>query len=226
MKQWVILNARQLPGKAAERMVDQWLSLSKVAALLGVHPSTVRNWADQGNIPVHRTQGGHRRFLKGEIDLWMNAQRVNNAEEAGVIVQSALGYARMQITEGHLEAESWYGKLNEDARAAYRKSGRQLMQGLMRYQTQDDETARREAHAIGVDYASIGRRYGLTAIEATKAFLFFRNVLQESSLHVFEAAAIQKPAVWRDMFSRITAYTDQILVSLLETYQAFESGEQ
>jgi len=206
-------------------MAGQWLSLSQVATMLGVHPSTVRNWADQGHLPVHRTQGGHRRFHKGEIELWMEAQRVNNSEEAGVIAQSALGYARMQITESHLEAEDWYKKLSEDARDAYRKSGRKLMQGLMRYQTMEEETAKREAHAIGVDYASIGRRYGLSAIEATQAFMFFRNVLQESTLHVFEAAAIQTPAVWRDMFGKITAYTDHILLSLLETYQAFERGE-
>lgn len=206
-------------------MAGQWMSLSAVAELLGVHPSTARNWADQGRIPVHRTQGGHRRFHRGEIELWVESQRVNTPEEAGVIATSALGYARMQITEAHLEAEEWYQKLNEDARNAYRRSGRKLMQGLMRYQAMEDENAQREARAIGVDYASIGRRYGLSQLEAMQAFLFFRNVLQESTFHVFEAAAINTSSVWGDMFRRITGYTDHIMLSLLETYLAFAQGE-
>ena len=51
-------------------MTGEWLSLSEVAKVLGVHPSTVRNWADQGQVPVHRTTGGHRRFKKSEVELW------------------------------------------------------------------------------------------------------------------------------------------------------------
>ena len=31
-----------------------WLSLSGVAGMLGVHPSTVRLWSDKGVFPVHR----------------------------------------------------------------------------------------------------------------------------------------------------------------------------
>jgi excisionase family DNA binding protein len=34
-------------------MPGDWLSLSEIATELGVHPSTVRNWADQGDLPVH-----------------------------------------------------------------------------------------------------------------------------------------------------------------------------
>jgi excisionase family DNA binding protein len=205
-------------------MVGEWLSLSEVAELLGVHPSTVRNWADAGTLPAHRTQGGHRRFQREAIELWQDSQRVRDPQDANVLAQSALGFARMQITEGRLEEEDWYQKLSEEAREAYRKSGRQLMQGLMRYQAEEEETAKREAHAIGVDYASLGRRHGLTSIQAAQAFLFFRNVLQESTLHVFEAAAIQTPAMWGELFRRISGYTDEILLALLETYQAFERG--
>ena len=35
-----------------------WLSLREAAQLLGVHPGTVRNWADKGLLPVYRTRGG------------------------------------------------------------------------------------------------------------------------------------------------------------------------
>jgi excisionase family DNA binding protein len=205
-------------------MPNDWLSLSDVADLLGVHPSTVRNWADQQRLPVHRTQGGHRRFRRAEVELWLKSQRAQTAEGANIMAQSALGYARMQISEAHLEAQDWYRKLDESARSAYRRSGRDLMQGLMRYQAMEPENARQQARAIGVDYANIGRRSGLTALEAAEAFLFFRNVLQNATFHVYESAAIHSSVAWGEMFRKISDYTDRILLGLLETYESFRDG--
>lgn len=205
-------------------MPGNWLSLSEIAKLLGVHPSTVRNWADQGVLPVHRTQGGHRRFMRSEVDLWIQSQRVTTEEDTNGMFRNALGFARIQIVEGHLESESWYAKMDDEARTAYRRSGRTLMQGLMKSQSVDDESAKNEARALGVDYASIGRQHGLTILEATEAFLFFRNVLIDSSFHVYEQAAIQSPQAWGEMFRTINNFSDNILLTLIETYQAFQRG--
>jgi excisionase family DNA binding protein len=36
----------------------EWLSLKEAAAMLGVHPATLRAWADAGRIPSQRTAGG------------------------------------------------------------------------------------------------------------------------------------------------------------------------
>lgn len=46
---------------------DDLLSLSTVAAALGVSPSTVRRLADQGVLPGTRTEGGHRRFRRADV---------------------------------------------------------------------------------------------------------------------------------------------------------------
>lgn len=202
----------------------KWLTLSAVAELLGVHPSTVRNWADQGQLPVHRTQGGHRRFLRNELELWDKSQRANTPDESTVIVQSALGYTRLQISEGRLEAEDWYARLDDEARKAYGQRGRSLMQGLMKYMNSDKDAAQAEAHALGYDHASLSRRYGLPISEAVKAFLFFRNMLLDSMVNVYESAAINSPYVWSDMFRKTNAFTDQILLTLLETYRVFENN--
>ena len=48
-------------------MSMEWMSLGDVAKLLGVHPGTVRKWSDQGMVPTHRTQGGHRRYMRSEL---------------------------------------------------------------------------------------------------------------------------------------------------------------
>jgi excisionase family DNA binding protein len=208
-------------------VTKEWLSLSEVSKLIGIHPSTVRNWADQGRLPVHRTQGGHRRFRRNDVELWMQSQRTDgHSPEADLVVQSALGRTRMRISEGMLEKEDWYRKLDNTAREQYRRSGRQLLQGLTTYLVSEKPIADAEARATGYEYASIGRRCGLSTVQAVNAFLFFRNMLLESMLSVYEAAAINSPYAWSDMLRNISAFTDQVLLSLLETYDALDNPKR
>lgn len=207
-------------------MSAEWLSLSEVAEILGVHPSTVRVWSDQGALPVHRTQGGHRRYLRSEIELWMLSQSAEGSGDARLVVQNALKNTRFRISEGSLSQESWYISLDDEARDQYRQSGRKLMQGLIDYLSSDGKLAEAEAHALGYEYASRGRRNGMSVSDAANAFLFFRNVLLESMLSVYEAAAVQSPYAWSDMFRKINAFTDQILVALLETYVAYQRSNR
>jgi excisionase family DNA binding protein len=207
-------------------MKDRWLSLSEAANLLGVHPSTVRNWSDQGVLPVHRTQGGHRRYRRNELELWVQSQRANGSNEASLVVQNALRSTRFQISEGALQAEKWYRRLDEEAREQYRVSGRALLQGLINYLNSDGEKAFAEAEALGYEYAARGRRYGLSSVDATSALLFFRHVLIESMLNVYEAAAVRSPHAWSDMMRKVSEFTDCILLTMLETYDAYQRASR
>ena len=205
-------------------MPNEWLSLSEVAVILGVHPSTVRSWSDQGHLPVHRTQGGHRRYKLSDVDMWMQFHRNDGADEGRLVVQNALKNTRLQIGEGVLENELWYQKLDEEARAQYRYSGRNLLQGLLVILSADGPVGDSEARSLGFEYASRGWRFGLTAAEATRAFLFFRNMLLESLLVVSASAAVHSPNAWMDMFRKISEFTDQIQITLLDTYDGYQRG--
>jgi len=206
-------------------MSDEWLRLGEVARLLGVHPSTARSWSDQGNIPVYRTKGGHRRYRRSEMDIWMQSQRGSAPINANIVVQNMLRNTRFQIGEGCLKKETWYNKLDEKARLYYRMSGRTLLQGLIRYLNSEDEEAIAEAQALGYEYSSRGRRHGLSSVESANALLFFRNLLIESMLSVYEGASVCSPNAWSDMFRKINHFTDHILVKILETYAIYQKAE-
>lgn len=204
-----------------------WLSLSDAAELLGVHPSTVRTWSNNGDIPVHRTQGGHRRYRRSEIELWAQTARQSRPVEADRIIQSAVSQVRIQIADGRLEAEPWYQKMDDDARAQYRRSAYTLFQGLLAYMASDVEAeTASEAYAIGYEYASRARRYGLSHVDAARAFLFFRNILLESLMKVYREANVPSGKAWEEMLHKMHAFTDQILLKLLETYQVLEEAKQ
>lgn len=204
---------------------EEWLSLGEAAQLLGVHPGTVRNWSNQGQLPVHRTKGGHRRYRRNEVELWIQSKQAKRPVDAHLVVQNALRNTRFRIGEGRLEDETWYSKLDEEARELYRLSGRDMLHGMINYLNAGDDRSAAEAKGLGFEYASRGWRCGLNSAEATHAFLFFRNVLIESMLNVYEAAAVQSPYAWSDMFRRLNKFTDQILLVLLETYEAYQRAE-
>ncbi|RCK74759.1 MAG: hypothetical protein ANABAC_1476 [Anaerolineae bacterium] len=203
---------------------NEWLSLSEAAQLLGVHPGTVRNWSNQGMIPFHRTRGGHRRYKRTEIELWKQSQSVLSGVEIDSMMQSALRNTRVQISEGILQNQSWYNKLDNEAKEQYRLSGRLLLQGLSRFLSVVEEDGNQQAQSIGAEYALRARRYGLSLVEAAQAFFFFRNNLIDSMLKVYEAAAVRSPHAWSEMFRRLNAYTDQIMTALLEVYGNHSNG--
>lgn len=202
----------------------EWLSLSGAAELLGVHPSTVRAWSDKGLLPVHRTTGGHRRYRRSEVALWAQTARERRHVEPMDVVGSAVRNVRLQISEGRLQAEGWYQKLDEQARRQYRDSAHSLFQGLTSYLASAREQASSEAFAIGYEYASRARRYSLDYTEAARAFLFFRNALLEAVMRVYSEANIPPGQAWEEMLARIHAFTDQILVTLLDTFRALEGN--
>lgn len=52
----------------ANQTTEALISSSEAAQILGVHAASIKRWSDQGKIQCLRTPGGHRRFLRSEIN--------------------------------------------------------------------------------------------------------------------------------------------------------------
>lgn len=200
----------------------EWLSLNRAATLLGVHPGTVRIWSDKGLLPVYRTKGGHRRYKQSEVQLWASSSRDQPAIDPAAVIQAAMRNIRLQISEGRLEAESWYQKLDAEARGQYRSSAHSLFEGLLHYLTAGGEDGANEARSIGYEYAGRARRFGLKTVDALRAFLFFREALLESIVQVYREANVPSGKAWGEILLGVNAFTDLILLNLLETYEAMD----
>lgn len=200
-------------------MTEKWLSLGSAARFLGVHPSTVRVWSDKGLMPVHRTKGGHRRYKHSDIMLWAQSSHKFGAIQPEHMMQEVMKNVRMQIFDGRLNEEAWYQKLDEDARIQYRLSAQSLYHGLMTYVATQGQDAESEVYAIGYEYASRAHRYCLNYVDAVRAFLFFRNALINSVIKVYQDTMIPSKQT-AETFGKMYAFTDDILVSLLQTFQS------
>ncbi|MDP7469317.1 MAG: helix-turn-helix domain-containing protein, partial [Dehalococcoidia bacterium] len=52
----------------------RWLPLGDARRLLAVSQATLRQWADGGYLRVYRTPGGHRRFLRDDVEAFFQGK--------------------------------------------------------------------------------------------------------------------------------------------------------
>lgn len=55
--------------------MDELLGTEEVGRLAGVGPTAVKRWADEGRLACVRTAGGHRRFLRSEVERFLGIER-------------------------------------------------------------------------------------------------------------------------------------------------------
>ncbi|HVB75118.1 MAG TPA: helix-turn-helix domain-containing protein [Ktedonobacteraceae bacterium] len=200
---------------------DEWLSLSEAADMLGIHPATVRLWADRNEIPSRRTNGGHRRFRRADIEARLRHEGEHKPRPAAqLLVQSVLGRVRFAFTDGTLDTFSWYAHFNDAAREGYRSLGRRVLELLLRALTgtTSDGELRSEAVQLGHEYGSITRESHVPVADAVRAFLYFRSLIDESVLQLAEVQGLRDhlDIPWAESLYQIQTLTNEILPALIE----------
>ena len=197
-----------------------WLSLSETADILGVHPSTLRSWADQGRVPVHRTAGGHRRFKKREIELWSKAHHNAEPIQFEQVIQQTLRSTRLQIAEGRLEKEGWYQKLGHEELEMFRLASRRVLQTVIQFVTSSQpEDHEADVHALGKDYARMGRKAGWQLRDILEALQFFEEFLMDSFFNHYEQAGVASAQAWGKMRRRVSRFMHQLTLSIVDAHQ-------
>ena len=203
-----------------DRSEEPLLTLKQAAERLSVHPATLRRWANQGDILVVVTPGGHRRFPRSEVDRLARRQGGTLGDSALQITleQQALSHTRAEIAE-HQDA-SWMTKLDEQTRQEQRELGRRVMGLMMQYVsvTDNGEDLLREAQAIGQTYAEMTHQTGLSLSQTLQAMMFFRENVVESVL-LLPNTVHTRPETNQRLLRRINTFLNAILLGVTETYE-------
>lgn len=200
---------------------EEWISLREAADMLGMHPATVRLWADRNELPSRRTNGGHRRFRRGDIEARLRQDTEPKPNPAAqLLIQSVLGRVRFAFTDGTLNTLAWYEHFDENAREGYRLLGRRVLELLLRAindGTHTDEL-RSEAVQLGTEYGTITRNSYVPVADAVRAFLYFRTLIDESVLQLAEVRGTRdhQDIPWVESLYQIQAITNEILPALIE----------
>jgi excisionase family DNA binding protein len=199
---------------------DEWLSLREAAEMLGIHPATVRLWADRNELPSRRTSGGHRRFRRSDIEARLHQETdVRPTLAIQLLIQSVMGRVRMTFTDGTLNELSWYQHFNGEARDAYRHLGRRVLDLLLRALTAqaDKETLRKEAIELGTEYGTITTKSHVPVADAVRAFLYFRTLFDEGILQLAEVRGAKEHDIpWIESLYQLQTITNEILPALIE----------
>jgi excisionase family DNA binding protein len=199
---------------------SEWVSLRQAADILGVHPATVRNWADRGDLASRRTPGGHRRFRRADLLHYAEVHDEIQPTEVQVIIQSALGHTRMQVGSGQLSEAAWYERMSEATRAALRQQGRKVLEALRAYLAQGaQDTDLAQAIRLGKEYARLLSDDNLTLPQAVRGFFYFNDFVINSVLTWSEITPPHSPAEWGNVLRQVNTFTNAMLLSIIEYYE-------
>jgi excisionase family DNA binding protein len=208
---------RQGPTPEATR----WLTLTEAAEALRVHPTTLRRWADSGQVPVFLTPGGHRRFAAS--DVRHIAARRHSVRRVGPVeriwADQALAAARKQL--GAQEGERWLKQHDGSARDKNRHMGQQLMGLILDYLTAEDDDGPQleEARKMGTQYGTASHEMGLPLTDALRAAMFFRDTLTTSAIQLPDNVRIPTSSQVR-LVTRINRIINEVQLGVADAYAA------
>ncbi len=198
----------------------QWLTLSQAARILGVHTTTLRRWADNGDIPYLLTPGGHRRFSLQDVEQFAANRKQERmpATIEQVWVEQALTQTRKELVVR--DDKPWLAVQNDASREEHRILGRRLLGLTLQYISDPagNEGLLTEAAFLGREYGRIAQETGLLLSDALQATIFFRDMLMETSLQLPESAQITPSANLR-LMRRINKLLNTVQLAIAEAYE-------
>lgn len=192
------------------------MSLGEVSRALEINEATLRQWADRGRLPVYRTPGGHRRFLREDVEALMRGAAAPLTTAPPVLADAdpedlALRRIRSKLNRIDLSEQAWMQSFQAEGRDRMRLFGRRLLSLLLqqnlnaRSSRRKDETLS-ETHMLGHEYGSEMADRGVPLTDSVQAFLFFRQAVVE--------------AVSPERLQQVVEISDRVLVGLVSAYDS------
>ncbi len=204
------------PASAEGMAPAHWLTLGQACRLLNVDESTLRRWADAGQVRTFRTPGRHRRFAEADI-----REIVDGRPKHGVpsdVSDLAMRRIRRQL---HSEQNAdWYAHVDESQREKLRPLGRRLMALVAQYLSKRGRKTSLldEARTTGSQYGEELARAGMSLQQAMHAFTFFRRSLDQPAKRAV-AKSGTAPAEAVDVCGQIMVLADEVLLGIAGAYE-------
>lgn len=212
--------SRRTNQKASSGSKVEWLTLKDASEFLGVHFTTLRGWADRGEIPVFRTPGGHRRFSINDLRRFLD-ERARSMPPAtrNNLVEIAVSRVRTEMQRADALVQRWHQPGDAAADQARRERGRMLFSLAISYvmkpqqRNQLFDAARELGRQYGLDAASSG----IPLVETGRAVQFFRQQLIEA-VRVSNEESPDSDDIRVERL--LNQFLDEVLYAVLDGYEA------
>jgi excisionase family DNA binding protein len=202
---------------------QNWLTLGAASEQLGVSESTIRRWADAGEIRSYRTNGGHRRILEEDLlAIIANAGAAASTRDTDRISDLALARVKRRITRGRQgHSLDHFATMSPDAIDRLRQLGRQVVDLFALYIASDSKKERftEDALTIGREYGRslVAEQIGLTAAVAT--FNSMRRSLEETASQIASESGLSVEEAVEAVESTLEL-ADHMLEGIVSVYEA------
>jgi excisionase family DNA binding protein len=195
---------------------DRWLTLGQACKLLNVDESTLRRWADAGQVRTFRTPGGHRRFAETDVRAILGGR--GKRPKYDDVCDQATKRIRRQLHSS--QTADWISHVDEEQRQKLRVLGRGLMALVADYvaKRRRKTSLLEEARATGADYGAELARAGMSLSQAMHAFTFFRRSLDQSAKQAL-AKQGTPPSESVEVCEQIMALADEVLLGIAVAYE-------
>jgi excisionase family DNA binding protein len=195
---------------------ERWLTLGQACKMLNVDESTLRRWADSGQVRTFRTPGGHRRFAAGDVGAIVSGRSRRQFSDVGDVATRRI---RQQLHRAGPAQADWYASVDESQRERLRPLGRRLVSLVADYVAKRGRRSSlmEEARVTGAEYGAELAGAGLTLSQAMHASTFFRRSLDRSAKQAL-AKAGTAPNESVEVCEQIMALADEVLMGIAGAY--------
>jgi excisionase family DNA binding protein len=205
-----------------------WITLGAAGALLGVSESTIRRWADSGELGSYRTSGGHRRIRAEDVRGLMTGSGPARATDTDHISDIALARVKRRLNRGRGGAghgQASFEGLDDRARDHLRVSGRQLVDLVARYIASGSKPGRfnEDARIIGNDYGRTLVDAGFSLTKAITTFNSLRRSLEETASQIASESELStEDSV--EAIEDVLGLADTVLEGMASVYEEAAQG--
>jgi len=212
----------RIANSAADK--GKWLALKEASAFLGVHFTTLRSWADRGDIPVFRTPGGHRRFSIDDLRRFL-AERAGSypSSDPNALVKTAVERVRVELRRVQPVPQRWQYPLDPATDQARRERGRTLFALAISFVMKPQQRSQllESGRQLGWEYGHEAAHSGVMLAETGRAVQFFRSQLVDT---VRNSEAERIDADDLRIKRLIDLFLDEVLYAVLDGYEAALGG--
>lgn len=213
------------PPVPQENATIRWLTLKEASDFLGVHFSTLRVWADRGDVRVFRTPGGHRRFSLDDLRRFLDERHgPQQGPNEAAVMETALVRVRQHLERTSSDGVGWRDSFHDDQHDERRRRGRQLFSLALAFVLKPGQRERllAEGRLLGLEYGGEAARNGVNLADSGRAVQFFRGQLVEAVHHRDAAQAPDAEDLHVEQL--IDRFLDEVLYAVLEGYEAAVRG--
>lgn len=215
----------------------EWLSLGPASRIVGVDPSTLRRWADDGRVVAFSTPGGHRRFDRRALERLAASRRPaarHPMSVLGATPDSMSRAYRRSYRAGSATGSAATSAAGPD-REAFRQDGRLLVEALLAYLDAPAgraasggtltarATAERAAIALTDDLA---QRLAASSVSLTDAVELFIAARRPFLAELGQLAGRRglDPSALSAVYEDAAGLLDRLLLRLIATHQSAPAG--